>query len=108
MFMCSWTCHRMWQRTVVREGEVGCLLDEIQNLVGPTERRTMDGPAGPQRGRMPVRRGRARAPDSPVPGAEVLRSTQAASADVRPGSIVLVDYLDISNLCRQSPNGPAR
>jgi hypothetical protein len=41
----------------IREGEVGCLSDEIQDLVGPTERRTMDGPAGPQRGRMPERRG---------------------------------------------------
>jgi len=51
-----------------REGEVGCLFDEIQNLVEPTERLHMDVQAGPQRGRMPERRGRARAPDSPVPG----------------------------------------
>jgi hypothetical protein len=35
----------------VREGEVGCLSDEIQNLVGPTECRTMNGPAGPRRGK---------------------------------------------------------
>jgi hypothetical protein len=48
--------------------EVGCLFDEIQDLVEPTERRTMDSPAGPQRGRMPERRGRSRASDSPVPG----------------------------------------
>jgi len=31
-------------------GEVGCLFDEIGNLVDPTERRYMDVPAGPQRG----------------------------------------------------------
>ncbi len=53
-------CHRMWQRPKVREGEVGCLFDEIQDLVGPTERRTMDGLAGPQRGRTPERREESR------------------------------------------------
>src|ERR1700730_2480668 len=37
-----------WLR--VRKGEVGCLFDEIQNLVEPTERQGMDGLAGPQRG----------------------------------------------------------
>jgi hypothetical protein len=31
----------MWQRTRVREGEIGCLFDEIQNLVEPIERRYM-------------------------------------------------------------------
>jgi hypothetical protein len=31
-------------------GEVGCLFDEIGNLVEPTERPDMDVPAGPQRG----------------------------------------------------------
>jgi hypothetical protein len=31
-------------------GEVGCLFDEMGNLVEPTERRYMDVPAGPQRG----------------------------------------------------------
>jgi hypothetical protein len=41
----------------VRTGEVGCLFDEIQNLVEPTERRTIDSPAGPQRDRMPERLG---------------------------------------------------
>jgi len=30
-----------------QEGEVGCLSDEIGNLVGPIERRAMDGAAGP-------------------------------------------------------------
>jgi hypothetical protein len=50
------------------EGESGCLLDEIQNPVEPIERRTMDGPAGPQRGTMPERCGRSHAFDSPVPG----------------------------------------
>ncbi len=59
---------RKWQRTQVREGEVGCLFDEIRNLVEPTERLHMDVQAGPQRGRMPKRCGRARASDSPVPG----------------------------------------
>jgi len=33
-------------RPKVWEGEVGCLFDEIQNLVGPTERRTIDSPQG--------------------------------------------------------------
>ena len=32
-------------------GEVGCLFDEIGNLVEPTERRHKEVPAGPQRGR---------------------------------------------------------
>src|SRR5271157_808036 len=67
-------CHRdvttnskaLWPR--VREGEVGCLFDEIAYLVEPTERLHMDVQAGPQRGTMPKRCGRARAPDSPVPG----------------------------------------
>jgi len=75
----------MWQRTQVREGEVGCLIDEIQNLVEPIERLHMDVRAGPQRGRMPERRGRSRASGSPLSGAEVLRPAQAASADARPG-----------------------
>jgi hypothetical protein len=44
----------------VREGEVGCLFDEIHNLVEPTERLHTDVQAGPQRGRMPERRGRSR------------------------------------------------
>jgi hypothetical protein len=44
------------------EGEVGCLFDEIQNLVEPTERPHTDVRAGPQRGRMPERRG----PNSPA------------------------------------------
>ena len=35
----------------VREAEVGCLFDEIQDLVKPIERPDMVGPAGPQRGR---------------------------------------------------------
>jgi len=52
----------------IREGEVRCLLDEIQDLVEPTERRTMDGPAGPQRGRMPERGGQSHASNSPSPG----------------------------------------
>jgi hypothetical protein len=56
----------------VREGEVGCLFDEIQHLVGPTERRTMDSQAGPQRSRMPERRGRVRAPDSPCRARKLL------------------------------------
>ena len=30
-------------------GEVGCIFDEMSNLVEPTERRYMDVPAGPQR-----------------------------------------------------------
>jgi hypothetical protein len=33
----------------VREGESGCLFDEIQNLVEPIERRYTDVSAGPQR-----------------------------------------------------------
>src|ERR1700722_11695714 len=40
----------LWTR--VREGMVGCLFDEIQNLVEPTERLHTDVPAGPQRGRV--------------------------------------------------------
>jgi hypothetical protein len=32
-------------------GEVGCLFDEIGNLVEPTERRHKEVPAGPQRSR---------------------------------------------------------
>jgi hypothetical protein len=48
------------------EGEIGWLFDEIQNLVEPIKRRTMDGPAGPQRGRTPKRRG----PTSPADGEE--------------------------------------
>jgi hypothetical protein len=38
-------------------GEGGCFFDEIQDLFEPTERRDMDASAGPQRGRMPERRG---------------------------------------------------
>jgi len=30
----------------IRKGEIGCLFDEIQNLVEPIERRDMDGSAG--------------------------------------------------------------
>jgi hypothetical protein len=53
----SCACHRdvateskaLWTR--VREGEIGCLFDEIQNLVEPIERLHMDVQAGPQRGR---------------------------------------------------------
>jgi hypothetical protein len=52
----------------VREGEGGCLFDEIQDLVEPTERLHMEVQAGPQRGRMPERRGQSRASDSPVSG----------------------------------------
>jgi hypothetical protein len=57
----------------VRKGEVGCLFDEIQNLVEPTERLHTDVQAGPQRGRMPERRGRSHAgprtaSDSPSSG----------------------------------------
>ena len=37
----------MWQRTQVREGEIGCVFDEIQNLVEPIERPDMDVRAGP-------------------------------------------------------------
>jgi hypothetical protein len=40
---------RTQQRTAVRKGEVGCLFDEIRDLVEPTERRDMDGSTGPQR-----------------------------------------------------------
>jgi hypothetical protein len=38
-------------------GEVGCVFDEIGNLVEPNERPDMDVRGGPQRGRMPERRG---------------------------------------------------
>jgi hypothetical protein len=48
----------------VRKGEIGCLFVEIQNLVEPIERSHKDVGAGPQRGRIPERRGRARSPDS--------------------------------------------
>jgi hypothetical protein len=53
----------------VREGEGGCLFDEIQYLLEPTERLHMDVQAGPQLGRSQgvavrvtplTRRGRAR------------------------------------------------
>jgi hypothetical protein len=51
------TCRRIWQRTAVREasrahahgspvsgeGEIGCLFDEIQNLVESIERSAMNG-----------------------------------------------------------------
>jgi hypothetical protein len=52
----------------IRKGEIGWLFDEIQNLVEPIERRTMDGPAGPQRRQEPKRCGRSHAFGSPVPG----------------------------------------
>jgi hypothetical protein len=52
----------------VRKGEGGCLFDEIQDLVEPTERLHMDVRAGPQRGRMPERRGWSHASNSPTPG----------------------------------------
>jgi hypothetical protein len=92
-----------------REGEVGGFFDEIQNLVGPTEPRTRDSPAGPQRGRVsrmrrtpanggagwtaaeqdsaasrPERRSRARAPDSPWEG-EHRGELHAANAAIRRG-----------------------
>jgi hypothetical protein len=49
----------------IRKGEIGWLFDEIQNLVEPIERRTMDGPAGPQRRQEPKRCGRSRASGPP-------------------------------------------
>jgi hypothetical protein len=52
----------------VREGEIGRLYDEIENLVEPIERPDMDVRAGPQRDRMSERRGQSHAFDSPVPG----------------------------------------
>src|ERR1700728_4184241 len=57
----------------VGKGEVGCLFDEIQNLVEPAERLHTDVQGGPQRGRMPERRGRSHAgrrtvSDSPLSG----------------------------------------
>ena len=61
-------CHRDVATDRVREGEIGCVFDEIKNLVEPIERRAMEGPAGPQRGRMPKRSGRSRASGSPSPG----------------------------------------
>jgi hypothetical protein len=51
----------------VREGEGGCLFDEIQNLVEPAERPHTEVRFGPQRGRMPERRGQSHASESPVP-----------------------------------------
>jgi hypothetical protein len=33
--------------TEIRKGEGGCLFDEIQDLVEPTERRTTESPARP-------------------------------------------------------------
>jgi hypothetical protein len=74
----------------VRKGEGGWIFDEIQNLVEPIERRYMDVSAGPQRGRMPERSGRSHASNSPVPGAEELQLVMAVSADVRPGTSMLV------------------
>jgi hypothetical protein len=52
----------------IRNGEIGCLVDEIQNLIEPIEHRYMDVSAGPQRRQKTKRSGRARARDSPVPG----------------------------------------
>jgi hypothetical protein len=46
----------------------GCLFDEIQNLVEPTERREMDGSAGPQRGRSQSAAVRGHAYNSPMSG----------------------------------------
>ena len=62
------SCHMDVATEEVHEGEIGCLFDEIQNLIVPIERRTMEGPAGPQPGKTPERSGRSRAFDSPVPG----------------------------------------
>ena len=45
------------QRTESGRVRVGCLSDEIQNLLGPTERLHTDVQSGPQRGRMPERCG---------------------------------------------------
>jgi hypothetical protein len=43
--------------TSEHRGEGGRIFDEIGNLVEPTERPHMEIRAGPQRGRMPKRRG---------------------------------------------------
>jgi hypothetical protein len=72
----------------IREGEVGCFFDDIGNLVEPTERPHKDVRTGPQRGRMPERRGWSRDSGPPLSG-----------ADARPGVRCR------STLC---PNGPTR
>ena len=58
-------CHMGVATDEVREGEGGCLFDEIRDLVAPTERLHMDVQAGPQRRHEPKRSGRSRASDSP-------------------------------------------
>jgi hypothetical protein len=53
--------------TKIREGEIGCVFDEIQNLVEPIERRYMDGSAGRQRGRSRSVADWSRVPPKPLP-----------------------------------------
>jgi hypothetical protein len=43
-------CYRDVATDEVRKGEIGCVFDEMQNLVEPIERRYMDVSAGPHRG----------------------------------------------------------
>jgi hypothetical protein len=52
----------------VREGEIGCLFDDILYLVEAIERPYMEVSAGPQQGQEPKRRGRSHAFESPMPG----------------------------------------
>jgi hypothetical protein len=68
----------------IREGEGGCLFDEIQNLVEPTERLHTDVQAGPQRGRTPERRGQSHAFDSAMPGEGTMPERLGQTENTRP------------------------
>jgi hypothetical protein len=72
------------QRTLVREGEGGWVFDEIQNLVEPTERLHRDVQPGPQRGRMPERRGQSHASDSRLPGEGTMPERPGQTENTRP------------------------
>jgi TPR repeat protein len=82
---CQSNCDTKVAMDGVRKSEIGCVFDEIQNLVEPIERRYIDLSAGPLRRQELTRSGWSHASNSPMPGAEELRSEQEVGAGVRPG-----------------------
>ena len=79
------TWHRKWQRTKVREAEIGCLFDEIQNLVEPIERLDTESLGRAAAKPWMVKRcGRSHAFDSPLSG-EYMGEQHCCKRGVRAG-----------------------
>ena len=73
-------------------GEIGCIFDEIQNLVEPIERRYMDVSAGPQPGRVSRMRRR------PVCGGAGFTAAESHRAAERRSSY-LIEFRRLIPLC---------